>query len=107
MGNKSVGKQIQKYRKKAGLSQEELAEKIDLTTASISNIERGVFYPKMENFIDIANLLGVSADLLLCDVIHASQPAKENELSERLKNVSQEKRRQIYRLIETMLEEDE
>ena len=63
--NKEVGKLIQLYREKAHISQEELAETIGLSITAISNIERGVNYPTLENFIKIANTIHAPADELL------------------------------------------
>ena len=42
MNRKSLGKQIQKYRERAGYSQEKLAEIIECSTIFIFYIERGV-----------------------------------------------------------------
>ena len=53
---RSIGRRI---REKAGISQETLAEKVSLSSTSISNIERGANYPTFENFIRIANVLEV------------------------------------------------
>ena len=36
-----IGRRIQKYREKAGITQEELAEAVSLSKTAISNIERG------------------------------------------------------------------
>ena len=65
MNRKSFGKQLQKYRERAGYSQEKLAEKIECSTIFISYIERGVKSPGLDNLIRLANALDVSADLLL------------------------------------------
>ena len=70
--NKKVGQRIQEYREKAKMSQETLGEYVGLSSTSISNIERGLHYPSMDNFIKIANSLGVSADLLLSDVVDSA-----------------------------------
>ncbi len=107
MQSEKVGRRIREYREKAGYSQEDVAEKIGLSVTGVSNIERGRNYPKMDVFIKIANVLGVSADLLLYDVIDASQTAKESELSQMLQNVTDNKRKQICRMIEVMCVNDD
>ncbi|MDT2240240.1 helix-turn-helix transcriptional regulator [Paenibacillus larvae] len=43
-------------KKEKGMSQEELAEKLDVKKQTISNIERGVRYPTFENLEKIAQL---------------------------------------------------
>ena len=53
------GKRLQQLRTEAGLTQEQLAAKIDLTIESISNIERGIHGPKFENLEKIAKVLKI------------------------------------------------
>lgn len=101
--SQKVGKRIREYRQKAHISQEDLAESVGLSTTSVSNIERGLHYPSMEHFIKIANIIGVSADLLLFDVIRFSQVAKESEISARLGKVPVDRKCEIYAVIEVLL----
>ncbi len=97
-----IGRRIQQYREKAGLSQEALAEAVSLSTTAISNIERGANYPSFENFIKIANVLKVSSDLLLADVLNGAYVAKASELSALLEAVSAQKRQEIYKVVEIL-----
>jgi len=53
------GKRLQQLRTDAGLTQEQLAAKIDLSIESISNIERGIHGPKFENLEKIAKVLKI------------------------------------------------
>lgn len=103
MNNKNIGKRIREYREKANITQEQLAEAVGMTPTSVSNIERGINYPTLENFIKIANVINVSADLLLSDVIENSTSAKSCELSEKLKSLPSEKRQQILTVVETLI----
>lgn len=98
-----VGKRIKDYREKADISQEELAEFLDISVSAVSNIERGINYPSMENFIKLANTLNVSADAILGDVLNAATPPKASFLSEKLSTASPEKRQQILDIIEILL----
>ncbi|AHD04636.1 helix-turn-helix transcriptional regulator [Paenibacillus larvae] len=52
----NFGQNVARLRKKKGMSQEELAEKLDVKKQTISNIERGVRYPTFENLEKIAQL---------------------------------------------------
>lgn len=56
--------------RKVGLSKP-LLKKVGISIAYTGMIERGEKIPKLETFIRIANVLEVSADLLLADVIKA------------------------------------
>ena len=45
-----LAKQIKIYRKKAKLTQAELAEKVDLSVQHISKIESGYYIPSLKTF---------------------------------------------------------
>lgn len=63
---KNIGFRIQFFRKKSGLSQEELAEKVSLSYSTISHIEATAPYPmSMVAIYRIANALGVEPYQLL------------------------------------------
>ena len=69
MEMKDIGKRIHRKRIEKGWCQEELAEKVDLSASYIGMIERGKKVPRLETFVEIANVLEVSADELLCGVV--------------------------------------
>ena len=106
MNELSVGRKIKQYREYAGISQERLAEILDISVCAVSNLERGINYPTMENFIKLANALGVSADALLEDVLEVSELPKTSILSEKLKGVSAKKRQQILEVIDILLKSE-
>ena len=63
-----LGERIRFYREKAGLLQEELADRITLTRVSIVNIEAGRQRTPLHHLYAIAEVLGVEiADLLTPD----------------------------------------
>lgn len=64
-----IGKRIQAVRKRRGLSQMMLSEKVDRSPGFMSYIENGVKKMSLETFIEIANALNSSADELLVDCI--------------------------------------
>ena len=57
---KNIGEKIKFYRKKRGLSQDKLAEIINLEMKSLSRIESGHNYPQCENLVAIAKALKIS-----------------------------------------------
>ena len=99
------GKKIQEYREKAGKSQEELAEHVGISVTSISNIERGANYPSFENFIKILNFIDAYPNAVLIDVVESAQVTKASELWGKMKKVSPEKRAQILKVVEVLLED--
>lgn len=60
-----VGQRITARRKKLGWTQEELAEKGNLTPQFVSYAESGKRAMRPENLLKISSALGVSADYLL------------------------------------------
>ena len=63
----SLGQRIRKYRKQKGYTLEQLAERLDVSTTFIGQIERASGKPSLETLVRIANALDVSADALLFD----------------------------------------
>lgn len=85
------------------MRQEDLAEKTDLTTNYIGMIERGEKIPSLETFINILNSLGVSADMVLSDVLDNGYKVKDSLLNEKLEKLVPEDRNRIYEVIDTMM----
>lgn len=99
----TIGKNIRKFREAKKLRQEDLAEKTDLTTNYIGMIERGEKIPSLETFINILNSLGVSADMVLSDVLDNGYTVKDSLLNEKLERLVPEDRNRIYEVIDTMM----
>lgn len=70
---KQIGKQIKLARSKAGYTQEELAEKLSLSTRYISQLERGISFGTAGTIINICKTLEISADYLFKDIISPSE----------------------------------
>ncbi len=85
------------------MRQEDLAEKADLSVNYIGMLERGEKVPSLETFITIANALGVSADMLLKDVLDKGYEVKDSLLGEKLSTVSAETRETIYDVADAIL----
>ena len=61
----TLGERIAYYRKKAGYSQEGLAERLGVSRQAISKWETGAADPSTANLLALAKLYGVSAEELL------------------------------------------
>ena len=99
----SIGRNIRKYRLMKKLRQEDLAERTNLTNNYIGAIERGEKLPSLETLIVIINALGVSADMVLVDVIDTGYEVKDSLLAEKLSKLSAEDRAKIYDVDDTMI----
>ena len=76
-----IGQKIRKIRKAHGLSQEELAEKVDISTTHMSHIETGNTKLSLQVLVDIAAALEVRTDDLLNDAPGSSQNAAMDEIA--------------------------
>lgn len=63
--NIETANRLLQYRKQAGLSQEELAEKIGVSRQAVSKWERSEASPDTDNLVTLAELYGVSLDEML------------------------------------------
>ena len=63
-----LSENIKNLRKTKGISQEELAERCDISRNSVSLIETGKINPTILRVVDIAKVLGVDVSLLIKDV---------------------------------------
>ena len=101
----TIGKNIRKYRLMKKLRQEDLAEKAGLTANYIGMVERGEKIPSLETFIKILNTLGVSADMVLSDVLDNGYTIKNSTLNDKLEKLAPEDRNRIYEVIDTMIKQ--
>ena len=69
-----VGSRIRKFRSNQGITQEELAFRINTSTSYISNIERGIKKPSLQKLIEIAEAIHVTINELIYD------PASEGDI---------------------------
>lgn len=70
-----IGKRICSERKKQGLTQEQLAEKLDITIKHVSSVERGKSSLSIEKFIELTNILDCSLDYLIRGISYNNLPA--------------------------------
>lgn len=70
-----IGQQIRKIRKAHGFSQEELAERVNISTTHMSHIETGNTKLSLPVLVDIAAVLEVRTDDLLCSTTATSSTA--------------------------------
>ena len=81
---------IIEQRKKNGWSQEELAEKMDVSRQSISKWESAQSVPDMGRIVRLSQLFGVSTDYLLKDELEQPETAPSEESEGELRTVSME-----------------
>ena len=72
-----IGQRIRKFRKANKLSQEELAERIWISTTHMSHIETGSTKLSLPVLVDIAEALHVKTDDLLFEMEDGDMPIEE------------------------------
>ena len=72
---------LQKLRKRENMSQEALAEKLDVTRQSVSKWESGASYPEMDKLISICKIFNVDMDTLVNGDVDIDSPDKEASIN--------------------------
>lgn len=70
----TFGEKLQNLRKRTGMSQDALAEKLEVSRQAVSKWERDEAMPETEKVVRIAKLFGVSLDELLMDKNDEPEP---------------------------------
>lgn len=65
--NATIGSKISKLRKEYNMTQEQLAEKLDISIKHCSAVERGISSLSLEKLVDVSILFNVSLDFLIKD----------------------------------------
>ena len=75
MNSNAMGDKIAAARKRANMTQEELAHKLSVSRQSVSKWESGLAYPETEKLVRLCEVLGINADWLLRgDVGESGEP---------------------------------
>ena len=62
---KQIGKNIKKHRMEKGMTQDQLAEKLNVTRQAVSNWETGKTQPSIETLTALGSLFGISVEALI------------------------------------------
>ena len=107
MDAQAVGQRIKAAREARGLTQAELAARAELSATHVSVIERGLKVPNLDSFVAIANVLGVSADTLLIDVVDHAAESTACALSRRIAKLPQREKIRVLRVVELLTEDQD
>lgn len=78
---KAIGKRIKIARIKADLTQERLAEMVEISPTHMSNIETGTTRVSLTAIVSLANALSVTVDDLLCDSVVKAKVQFEKDIA--------------------------
>ena len=86
-----IGNRIKRYRKKAGLTQEKLAEKLDISVSFQSRLERGAAKISLEKLVQTAEFINVSISQLITGAKENSEDYLNTDISRITKDFNAEK----------------
>lgn len=89
-----LGGRVRELRIYEKMTQEGLAEEVNVTSKHISNIENGASKVSVETLINLANSLNTTLDYLLQDSLE-SDKSYESEVSNLLSGCSEEKKKRL------------
>lgn len=104
MNKLTIGDRIREVRKKNGFTQEQLAERLDVSVEFIGQIERGLKLPSMQVFIRLIEVLNVSADYLLRDFVSTGQLLGDNAIGRKIEKLNPKQRIALEALIDTYIQ---
>ena len=98
----SIAKRMKRIRTERGLSQERLAEQLNVSRQTVSKWENGLAVPSGDNLNQLGKALGVSVDFLLNGERALSAPAEETPAAKE-PPVPQPGRRRLPALLAALL----
>ena len=102
--NKIFGNIIQDFRLKNNLTQEQLAEKIGISTKYMSKIETGIRGLSSQKLIKCMNILAITPNTLYKKLINNNSMLKQLELAEEINSLPDDKLEFIIKIIKDMKE---
>ena len=101
----AIGQKIKEAREQAHITQSELAKVIGLSTHYVSALERGIKTPKLETFVAIAKVLGVSTDWLLQSELGSTVNILVSDVSATMSKLPEDTQKRILRAIRAFSDE--
>lgn len=98
-----LGERIRRERRKQGLTQEDLAYKIDMSSVFLSRVERGTSRINLNRLAQISNVLDIPLETLITGTCFKSEKYLDNELYEIITQCSPVKQKLIYNLAKIVL----
>ncbi len=99
---RAIGNKLHEARKRLGFTQQEVAEKAELSDRTYADIERGNVNMRIETFLKICNALQVTPDAVLTEE-NASLSDTEKAVSKKFDACSDAEKRTALKIIDTYL----
>ncbi|MDY5774689.1 MAG: helix-turn-helix transcriptional regulator [Lachnospiraceae bacterium] len=102
MDYRMLGKRIRKERLRLNLTQEQLSEDIEISTAYLGQIERGERSLTLDKLVKLANRLGVTVDYLLSDSVSISPDNQTDRILQLLQDKTTEEKEMAFQVLNTI-----
>ncbi len=102
MDKVSFGRYVASRRIDAGYTQQDLAVILSVNTNSISNIEKGVHYPKADKLFKLIEVLNLSIDTLMFHKSALSSSVLPDSLNEKIQQLNDDDRSFVFRQLEDL-----
>jgi transcriptional regulator with XRE-family HTH domain len=104
---RTIGANIRRRRRELGITQEFIANGLDVNPSHISNIECGRANPSLTALIKIANLLQCSVDCFISEeytyrIDKTKEPSVDDRIMEKLKYCEVEKKERVLKMIDLL-----
>ena len=86
-----LGKIFKEYRTKNKLTQEQIAEELEISVKYISRIENGTGGVKVETLVNYMNILGISPNVIFEKLIENDTLKRQIELSKKINELPEDK----------------
>ena len=103
----AIGQKIKERRTSLGITQDFIANQLDVNPSHVSNIERGRANPSLTALVKIANILQCSVDYFLCDEYtykndKSSIYSLDQIIIDKLKYCTDEKKEKLLKIIDIL-----
>lgn len=101
---KLIGEKIKSERKRAGLTQEQLSEKLDVTVGYISQLERGITRISLDTLAKIATILECDVSSFLVNTAINHSNYLSDEINERIKSLTPRQKKLLINVLDSIIE---
>ena len=99
-----IGERLKKARTENNLTQEKLAEKLNVSIAFLRRIKRGSSHISLKRLSQICDILGISEGSILNGSSNNSNTYLSSEFDDILKSTTPEKQKLIYKIAKVINE---
>ncbi len=98
----NIGQKLRKVRISKNLTQEYVANMVDVNTSHISNIENNRVKVSLSTLVQICNALDTTVDYILADEYNHPTSVIEQEILHEVQSCSLETQKQILKIVKAL-----